>query len=79
MKQKKETRGRKKTVTKRQAVKNHTAAQNRWNAANTKIVNVRFNLADDADVLQKLGSVSNKTDYLRRLIRADIVANGFDE
>ena len=79
MSTKKETRGRKKTLTKRQAVKNHTAAQNRWNAANTKIVNVRFNITDDSDVLQKLSSVPNKTDYLRKLIRADIVASGFDE
>lgn len=78
MRTKKETRGRKKTLTKRQAVKNHTAAQNRWNAANTKIVNVRFNITDDSDILQKLSSVPNKTDYLRKLIRADIVANGFD-
>lgn len=33
----------------------------------------------DADIKQKLDSVPNKNGYIKALIRADIVANGFDE
>lgn len=32
----------------------------------------RFRLEHDADVIQRLRSVSNKTDYIRNLIRIDI-------
>ena len=78
MRTKKETRGRKRTLTKRQYAKNQAKAQAEWRKANLKAISIRFDISDDADILQKLGSVPNKTDYLRKLIRADIVANGID-
>lgn len=78
MPKKKETRGRPRTLTPRQAKKNQAASRENWRSSHTRIINVRFNLDTDSDVLQKLDSVKSKTDYLRKLIRADIVANGFD-
>lgn len=54
----------------------YTAARKRanekWNAANTKAMRFVFMLKGDADILEKLNSVPNKTDYIRRLIREDI-------
>ena len=44
-----------------------------------KTVTIKFKKEDHADVLQKLSSVSNKTEYLVKLIRADIVANGIED
>ena len=78
MKRKKETRGRPRTLTKRQYAKNQAAAQEKWRKEKMKGVSIRRNIESDADVISKLESVPNKADYIRRLIRADIVANGFD-
>lgn len=72
MARKKETRGRPKVLTTRQYKKNQTACHERWLKANTKIVNVRFNVENDKLVLDKLSSVDNKADYIRQLILADI-------
>ena len=35
-------------------------------------VHARFRKTSDSDVIEKLNSVSNKADYLRKLIRDDI-------
>ena len=72
MPRKKETRGRKKTLTARQYKKNQAASHERWLKASMKAMTIRFNLEGDADVLAKLEGVENKTDYIRRLIREDI-------
>ena len=72
MPRKKENRGRKKTLTARQAKKNALAANERWRSSHTKIVNIRLNIESDSDVISKLDSVPNKTDYIRSLIREDI-------
>ncbi len=72
MAKKKETRGRKKTLTAKQRSLNDQAARERWRKANTKIVNIRFRLDEDKEVLAKLDSVPNKADYIRNLILNDI-------
>lgn len=63
-------------MTETKAKRAYTAARKRanekWNAANTKIVNFRLMTKSDADILAKLDSVPNKAEYLRRLIREDI-------
>lgn len=44
----------------------------RWQKASTVAITVRFSRDKDADVLEKLAAVDNKTGYLRELIRRDI-------
>ena len=63
---------RKKVLTESQRRKNAMASNERWRRANTRIVNVRFRLEEDRDVLEKLDSVDNKADYIRQLILDDI-------
>ena len=50
------------------------AAQKRFAAEHQTRVNLAFG-DDDADVIVKLKSVGNRTDYVRQLIRADISKN----
>ncbi len=66
-----------KKLTPRQFQKNQQAAQKRWRQQHAKNITLQFNAEADSDVLEKLSKVPNKTDYIRKLIRADIVANGF--
>lgn len=47
-------------------------SQAKWKKANTRAITLRFFLASDADVLAAIDGKSNKTDYIRRLIRKDI-------
>lgn len=47
-------------------------AQAKYDAANTKQIKLKLNLKEDADILAKLDSVSNKQGYIKDLIRADI-------
>lgn len=47
-------------------------AINKWQAANTRRISLMLMLKSDADVLAKLDTVPNKTDYIRQLIRRDI-------
>lgn len=75
MPKKKETRGRKRILTPKQRQKNIIASNEKWRKANTKIVNMRFNIDSDADILEKLDQVENKADYIRQLIRKDIENN----
>lgn len=63
---------RKKVLTESQRKRNAMASNERWRRANTKIVNVRFRLDEDREVLEKLDSVDNKADYIRQLILDDI-------
>lgn len=44
----------------------------KWNKANTRRIALVLMLKSDADVLAKLDTVPNKTDYIRQLIRRDI-------
>lgn len=46
--------------------------QDRWLAKNSIKLTIRFMAESDRDVIERLNSVPNKTDYLRKLIRADI-------
>lgn len=50
------------------------AAQKKFAAEHQMRVNLAFG-DNDADVIGKLKSVENKTDYVRKLIRADIAKN----
>ena len=47
-------------------------ADEKWKKANLKQVKFSFNKSGDKDVLDKLDSVENKTEYVRELIREDI-------
>ena len=44
----------------------------RWQKENTRCINVRYHLKNDAEILEKLDSVPNKGNYIRQLILADI-------
>lgn len=41
-------------------------------AENTTVITIRLNHRTDADILARLESVSNKTGYIKGLIRQDI-------
>ena len=47
-------------------------ARNKWQAKAMRQIALRFNRENDADVLRKMDSVPNKTDYVRQLVRDDI-------
>lgn len=49
----------------------HKIAKAKYDAKTVQYV-FRLRLESDADVIQRLRSVQNKTDYLRRLVRADM-------
>lgn len=44
----------------------------KWNSKHTKSIAFRFNRESDGDVIEKLQSVGNKTDYVRSLVRKDM-------
>ncbi len=64
--------GRPRALSKKQRAANDQASRERWRKENTKIVNVRFRIEEDKEVLAKLDSVDNKADYIRQLILNDI-------
>lgn len=69
MPRKKENRGGwNKKYTPSQAKKAHEQQMNDWKKANTRCINVRYNLVKDKTILDKLDSVDNKADYIRQLI-----------
>ena len=43
-----------------------------WRLENTQRIYLRLFCKADADIIAKLETVANKTDYIRQLIRADI-------
>jgi len=47
-----------------------------WQARHTTKITLRFNNERDRDIIEKLQSQQNKTDYLRRLVRDDIERGG---
>lgn len=49
--------------------------QDRWLAKNSIKLTIRLMVESDKDVIERLGSIKNKTDYIRQLIRADIESN----
>lgn len=49
-------------------------ASAKYEATHCKKVTFKFSLKNDADILQKLDEVDNKTDYIRKLIREDLGA-----
>lgn len=73
MPKKKETRGRKKLY-KTEAERKEAVNQStyKWKKANTRCINVRFNLERDKEVLDHIDKQPNKADYIRRLILEDI-------
>lgn len=78
MPKKKETRGGAHNVkykTKKQAKKAAESQRNVWKKTNTRCINVRYNLINDKEILDKLDSVDNKADYIRKLILNDINSN----
>lgn len=46
--------------------------QDRWLAKNSVKLTIRLMAESDKDVIERLNSVPNKTDYIRTLIRSDI-------
>ncbi len=75
MPQKKETRGGAHNVkykTEKQRKKAILTRINHWHQANTRCISVRYNLINDIEILNKLDSVPNKADYIRKLILNDI-------
>lgn len=75
MPKKKGTRGGAHNVkykTKKQALKAAETQRNEWRKENTRCINVRFNIENDRDILEKLDSVPNKAEYIRQLIKQDI-------
>lgn len=63
--------GRETNVSKAAAEKER-AAQIKWRAEKTAALNIRLSVDNDADIIEKLASVSSKTEYVKRLIREDI-------
>lgn len=47
-------------------------ANNKYNAAHTKIVPIRLNFSTDQDILTRLESVDSVAGYIKQLIREDI-------
>jgi len=52
--------------------KSHLKASAKYQKANTKIYNFRFNFKYDGKIIDKLESVDNKCGYIKKLITDDI-------
>ena len=50
----------------------HSEAQAKYDAKATRKYNFKFNLKNDADIIEKLDSVPSKQGYIKELIRADL-------
>ena len=68
----------KKKYTPRERLDKLNAYNQDYKKKHYKAFAVHINIDSCADVIQKLESVPNKTDYIVQLIRADIVENGID-
>lgn len=49
-----------------------SAAQQKYDAANTTRVFIKLNNKTDADIIEKLNSVDNRQGYIKELIRKDL-------
>lgn len=58
--------------------KNSTIIKNRYDKAHMKQFLLKFHLANDADVIEKLSSVPNMQGYIRQLVREDIARTRTD-
>jgi len=47
-------------------------AKRDWMKANTTIITIKLNHRTDADILERLTSVTNRNGYIKQLIREDI-------
>lgn len=56
----------------KEALKHRHAVYNAWAKKNSRNIAIRFSLSKDRDILEKLNSVENITEYIRNLIRRDI-------
>lgn len=54
------------------AAERQKEAQQKWKREKTVALSIRLSLAADADVIEKLNSVKEKSAYVKALIRADI-------
>lgn len=73
MPKKKETRGRKPIeLTPKKKQQYIYDRDNNWKKQNTRCINVRYNIENDKQILDKLDSVDNKANYIRQLILDDI-------
>lgn len=52
------------------------AAQRKYDKENAVQIAIRFYTPSDDDVIERIRSVENKTDYIRQLIRKDIEEKG---
>ena len=55
------------------ATKSEIKAATKYNAANTKLLQIRLNFKTDADIIAHLETVSPKMGYVKKLIREDMV------
>lgn len=49
-------------------------ANRKWNKENLKQFKFEFNKTKDAEVIAKLESVENRTNYIRELIKQDLAS-----
>lgn len=56
----------------KETIQKNIKRSNEWNKKNLKSVTIQLNKVSDSDVIEKLNSVSNRTDYIRHLIRKDL-------
>ena len=57
------------------ATKSEIKAATKYNATNTKLLQIRLNFKTDADIIARLEAVSSKMGYVKKLIRKDMVNN----
>lgn len=50
-------------------------AEKKYQAANTKLLQIRLNFKTDADIIAHIETVSSKMGYVKNLIRADMAKN----
>ncbi len=56
----------------KETIQKNIKRSNEWNKKNLKSVTIQLNKVSDSDVIEKLNSVPNRTDYIRQLIRKDL-------
>ena len=69
----------KRKYTPAQRIKKQAEYINEYRKKHYRSYSFQINSETCKDVIAKLDSVPNKVDYIVRLIRADICANGYDD